>query len=241
MLVLRLLFLCVVALASGKVAPDEILLTSMRKYLTENGGHMIFTHFAANIRPQGWGISRSRFNRLKALLNAPNSGGQSTLNGSFAAGVGPLEPVSMGPSDHTVVHYILTDLGRTRDDVRRNFAISKRRAERLLADAKGKMIDRDIINFLRSREDMSKDAVLRKLRITEGRYARCVAQMRATTPVDRASVLRFLRAGQGRHKLDAMQKFIYMAREARLMAREARSPVDRYISLSLSLSLSLSI
>ena len=65
--------------------------------------------------------------------------------------------------------------------------------------------------------------------------------MRANTPVDRASVLRFLRAGQGRHKLDAMQKFIYMAREARLMAREARSPVDRYISLSLSLSLSLSI
>ena len=56
MLVLRLLFFCVVALGSGKVAPDEILLASMRKYLTENGDHMIFTRFAATIRPQGWGI-----------------------------------------------------------------------------------------------------------------------------------------------------------------------------------------
>ena len=125
MLVLRLLFLCVVALASGKVAPDEILLTSMRKYLTENGGHMIFTDFAATIRPQRWGITMPRFNRLKALLDAPHSGGQPTLNGSFAAGVGPLEPVSMGPSDHTVVDYILTDLGRTRDDVRRKFCYFK--------------------------------------------------------------------------------------------------------------------
>ena len=128
---------------------------------------MIFTHFVANIRPKGWGISRPCFNRLKALLNAPNSGGQSTLNGSFASVAGQLESVSMVPSDQTVVDYILTDLGRTREDVRRKFAISKGRAKRLFAVARGKMIDRDIINFLRSREDVSKDGVLRKLRITE--------------------------------------------------------------------------
>ena len=58
------------------------------------------------------------------------------------------------------------------------------------------MIDRDIINFLRSREDMSSG--LGKHRITEARYARCVAEMRANTLVDRASVQRFLRAGRVR-------------------------------------------
>ena len=76
MLVLRLLFACVVALASGKLAPDQILLNSMRRYLTETGGHMIFELFAATIRPHGWGIVRPRFDRLKALLGAPNSGVQ---------------------------------------------------------------------------------------------------------------------------------------------------------------------
>ena len=70
------------------------------------------------------------------------------------------------------------------------------------------MTDRDIVNFLRPREDWSKGAVLEKLRITESRYARCVAELRAVTPVDRTCVLRFLRAGNRlRRKKDAMARF----------------------------------
>ncbi len=66
-------------------------------------------------------------------------------------GAGPLEPASTGPSDQAVVDDVLADLGLTRDDVRRKFAISERRAERLFALARSQMTDRDIINLLRPR------------------------------------------------------------------------------------------
>ena len=70
------------------------------------------------------------------------------------------------------------------------------------------MTDRDIVNFLRPREDWSKGAVLEKLRITESRDSRCVAEMRAATPVDRTCVIRFLRAASRRRcKKDAMARF----------------------------------
>ena len=63
--------------------------------------------------------------------------------------------------------------------------ISRECAKMLVASARSQVTDRDIVNFLRPREDWSKGAVLEKLRITESRYARCVAELRAATPVNR--------------------------------------------------------
>ena len=111
---------------------------------------------------------------------------------------------SEGPSNQQVIDYIREDLERERSEVRRHFNISRKRTVRLFASARSQLTDRDIVNFLRPREDWSKGAVLEKLRITESRYARCVAELRAATPVDRTCVLRFLRAGNRRRcKKDA--------------------------------------
>ena len=72
MLVLRLLIVCAVAVTAGKVAPDDVLLAPMRKYFTYNGRHILFSELVSIVQPQGWGLSRPRFNSLRdRAYNSP--------------------------------------------------------------------------------------------------------------------------------------------------------------------------
>ena len=135
-------------------------------------------------------------------LDSQNGRDQTKFNAFFTVlpSRGRLSADSEGPSNQQVIDYIREDLERARSEVLRHFNISRKRAKRLVASARSQLTDRDIVNFLRPREDWSKGAVLKKLRITESRYARCVAELRAATPVDRSCVLRFLRAGNRRRR-----------------------------------------
>ena len=147
-------------------------------------------------------VMRPRFKELIDRLDSQNGGDQTKLNAFFTVLLsrGRLSAASEGPSNQQVIDYIREDLERARSEVLRHFNISRKRAKRLVASARSQLTDRDIVNFLRPREDWSKYAVLEKLRITESRYARCVAELRAATPVDRTCVLRFLRAGDKRRR-----------------------------------------
>ena len=60
---------------------------------------------------------------------------------------------SEGPSDQQVIDYIREDLERGRSEVLRHFNIPRERAKMLVASARSQLTDRDIVNFLRPRED----------------------------------------------------------------------------------------
>lgn len=210
MLAFRLLIAIIVSTTAGRTAPDDVLLAPMRRYYADNGRHILFDDLREIVRLQGWGLARPRFKELIDRLDSQNGGDQTKLNAFFTVlpSRGRLSAASEGPSNQQVIDYIREDLERGRSEVLRHFNISRKRAKRLVASARSQLTDRDIVNFLRPREDWSKGAVLEKLRITESRYARCVAELRAATPVDRTCVLRFLRAvNLRRRKKDAMARF----------------------------------
>ncbi len=165
MLAFRFLIVCVVTVTAGKVAPDDALLASMRTYYAANGRHILFDDLRELVWLQGWGLARPRFKQLMDLLDSQNCGNQSTLNTFLTVlpGRERINSASDGPSDKQVIGYIREDLERGRSEVCRHFNISRERTKRLVASARSQITDRDIINFLRSREDWSKGAVLKKL------------------------------------------------------------------------------
>jgi hypothetical protein len=133
----------------------------MRRYYAVNGRHILFDDLREIVRLQGWGLARPRFNQLIDRLDSQNGGDQTKLNAFFTvlASRGRLSADPGGPSDQQVIN-IREDLERGRSGIRRHYNIPHERAKMLVASARSQLTDRDIVNFLRPREDWSKGAVL---------------------------------------------------------------------------------
>ena len=130
MLVFRLLIVCAVAVTAGKVAPDDVLLAPMRKYFTYNGRHILFSELVSIVQPQGWGLSRPRFNSLRDRLMASDGLGQSTLNFFLYLCLWLMElrlHLFVLALQINWLLVIFSKILRTRGDVRRAYNISRQR------------------------------------------------------------------------------------------------------------------